>query len=199
MLRFLLLPAFLVTLLASPGHPQSLGDAAAREKAKRDKRGPTSTRVITGEDLQAGRPPAKKGETQPANTATPTPPPGGSRPEGSSQPEGSSRPSSGVAEGSSNFNTNEAAWRQRAKAQRDAIAAIETSIQMNQDKLSRLMADLEPVGLGDPNRLQTIENMKAQTRQALEKGAADLAAAKKAMQDLEEEARRNNVPAGWLR
>jgi hypothetical protein len=185
-----LLAAFLLTLLASPGYSQSLGEAAAREKAKRQKKGPSSAPVITNEELKASRPPGQK-ESEPAAGA-------GS---GSSSPERGS-PSGADREerpGSSDSAEAQVVWRQRAQGHRAAIAAAEKTIQDAQDKLARLMADREPIALGDPNRLQTIERMKAETRQTLEQAQLQKAEAEKALQDLEEEARRNNVPPGWLR
>ncbi len=200
-MRRQLLTAILLTLLVPPVHSQSLGDAAAREKAKRQKKGPSSAPVMTDEDLKATRPPGQKG--QPPDS-------GAGASSGSSTGEGSGSRSGERREGerregerregeSSSTAGTQALWQERARAQHAAIAAAEKAIQANQDRLNRLMADLEPVALGDPNRLQTIERMKAETRQALDQAQLQRAEAQKALQDLEEEARRNNVPPGWLR
>jgi hypothetical protein len=190
-----LLTAFLLTLLVSPGYAQSLGDAAAREKAKRQKKGPPSAPVMTDEDLKATRPPGQSGKTGDSASSTPSSSTSG---EGGSR-EGGSRRNEGREGESSSTGGNEAMWRERAQSQRNAIAAAEKAIQDNQDKLNRLMMDREPIALGDPNRLQTIERMKAETQRALEQAQLQRAEAQKALQDLEEEARRNNVPPGWLR
>jgi hypothetical protein len=180
-----LLVALIVTLPALPGYPQSLGDAAAREKEKRAKRAPASTRVFTGADLKSAP-----------------------KPEQETRSEGESR--AAAAEGSSSggerlFDLRGGGLGPRQKPggrgyrNDDAIAVAERSIQSSQERLARLMADREPVALSDPNRLQTIENLKSETRQALETAQRELADAQQALRDLEEEARRNNVPPGWLR
>lgn len=188
--------AFIVTLLVSPVYAQSLGEAAAREKAKRDKQGPSATRVITDQDLKASRPPPKPGQGTESGDAASRSGRGGS----GSEEGGTAHRSSGVREGeSTSSQDDEKFWRQRAQNQRKAIAAAEKSIESSQDRMARLMADREPVALSDPNRLQTIENLKRETQQALERAQRDLAAAQKGLQDLEEEARRKSVPPGWLR
>jgi hypothetical protein len=194
------LTAFLLTLLVPPGYSQSLGEAAAREKARRSKQGPSSARVITDEDLKASRPPGQAGQQADSGSATSSTTTSSTTREGSTSGEGrSSRPSVREGESASSSGGDATVWRERAQAQRGAIAAAEKRIQDSQDRLARLMADREPVALGDPNRLQTIERMKAETRQALERAQLDLADAQKGLQDLEDEARRNNVPPGWLR
>ena len=187
-----LLVALVVTLPALPGYPQSLGDAAAREKEKRAKRAPASTRVFTGADLKSAPKPEQETRSEGESRADAA--------EGSSSGEGGGSSNSEAVEGAgSDADSGESAWRQRVKERRDAIAVAERSIESSQERLARLMADREPVALSDPNRLQTIENLKSETRQALETAQRELADAQQALRDLEEEARRNNVPPGWLR
>jgi hypothetical protein len=65
--------------------------------------------------------------------------------------------------------------------------------------LHALALDRDVTNTGDPNRLQTIEARKAEARASLDTARLNLAEAQKALQDLEEEARRSNVPPGWLR
>jgi hypothetical protein len=186
-----LLVALIVTLPALPGYPQSLGDAAAREKEKRAKRAPASTRVFTGADLKSAPKPEQETRSEGESRADAA--------EGSSSGEGGGSSNSEAEGAGSASDRGESAWRQRVQERRDAIAVAERSIQSSQERLARLMADREPVALSDPNRLQTIENLKSETRQALETAQRELADAQQALRDLEEEARRNNVPPGWLR
>jgi hypothetical protein len=195
-------------LLGPAGHAQSLGEAAAREKAKRDKRGKEKPAPsYTDDDLKdPNKPAAQDKDKAKENDPNAPAPPGGTNiggeggsprrprtpvPEGGSAPAAPAPPS--VSTG------DETIWRTRARDHRDAIHNAEKSIQETQDRLNALMLDRDVTSTGDPNRLQTIEAQKAEARSALERARLNLAEAQKALQDLEDEARRNNVPPGWLR
>lgn len=186
-----LLIALILPLLESTALGQSLGEAAAREKDKRAKRGATATRSYTGDDLKTAPKPGSETDSASAGTA-PILMSGDGTEEGSSTSEDAEG-------GASSSDSDERAWRQRMKEHRDAIAAAEQAIRASEERLARLMSDRDPVGLMDPNRLQTIESQKNEAMQALESAQRDLAGARQALQNLEEEARRNNIPPGWLR
>ena len=183
----------IVVLLLVPAlaTAQSLGEAAAREKAKRDsKRGKSAPApTYTDEDLKdPSKPEKKSGE----GTSS------GGQPRSRSStarraPEATAEAAPSVSAG------DESVWRQRARGQREAVRSAEKAIEDAQSRLNALMLDRDPTSLGDPNRLQTIEARKNEARSALEAARLNLAEAQKGLQDLEDEARRNSVPPGWLR
>jgi hypothetical protein len=173
---------------------QSLGEAAAREKAKRDsKRGKSAPAPsYTDEDLKdPSKPEKKSGE----GTSSGGQPEGGTT-YGQMTPEAAAE--AGIAATSVSAG-DEPVWRQRARDQREAVRSAEKAIEDAQSRLNALMLDRDPTSLGDPNRLQTIEARKNEARSALEAARLHLAEAQKGLQDLEDEARRNSVPPGWLR
>jgi hypothetical protein len=173
---------------------QSLGEAAAREKAKRDsKRGKSAPAPsYTDEDLKdPSKPEKKSGE----GTSSGGQPEGGTT-YGQMTPEAAAE--AGIAATSVSAG-DESVWRQRARDQREAVRSAEKAIEDAQSRLNALMLDRDPTSLGDPNRLQTIEARKNEARSALEAARLHLAEAQKGLQDLEDEARRNSVPPGWLR
>jgi hypothetical protein len=191
----------LVFVLAPAAGAQSLGEAAAREKAKREKRGKaTPSPSYTDSDLKDPSKPEKDKEKDGGENTSGTP--SGVTNTGSG--EGGSRPVSTVTEGASGYApsvsaSDEEIWRARAHDQREAIRSAEKSIQAAQDRLNALMSDRDVTMTQDPNRLQTIETRKNEARAAIDAGRLSLAEAQKALQDFEAEARRNNVPPGWLR
>ncbi|HVR72196.1 MAG TPA: hypothetical protein VMT87_15235 [Vicinamibacteria bacterium] len=90
-------------------------------------------------------------------------------------------------------------WADRAKAQRERIAAAEESIVATEEKIAGLRNDRDPTRAMDPFRLQTIE---AETRKAageLEAAKEELAEARAALEAVLQDARKRGVPNGWLR
>jgi hypothetical protein len=90
-------------------------------------------------------------------------------------------------------------WRRDAKLARDAITRAETKVATLQARLDALLLDRNPTNVGDPNRLQSLEAERAKVRADLETAKDELAKARQAKDDLEEEARKSGVPPGWLR
>ncbi|HSB60303.1 MAG TPA: hypothetical protein VLI67_01195 [Vicinamibacteria bacterium] len=184
----LALAAFLAAgPLLETGRAQSLGEAAARERRKREKEkaareAKPPAPVFTNEDLE--------GERDPSDQAAGS---GGETAEAASD---AGRESTGAAQGGG----PEAYWRQRADGAREAIAQAERAVAEAEARADRLGRDGDPLsGLLDPNRLQTLEAERARARAAVEAARKSLAAARQALEDLEEEARRQSVPPGWLR
>ena len=90
-------------------------------------------------------------------------------------------------------------WRGRANDRRAAIAEAEVRVSDLQKRLSALYLDAEPTNLRDPNRMQTRQAEIAKVGDDLAAAQRELAAARKALTDLEEEARRAGALPGWLR
>jgi hypothetical protein len=186
-----------VLLLAPPLAPaQSLGDLAAREKARRDRdRKARPPRVYTDQDLQKegdaaasatagepaanpGPPPASPSEATPSGESSP--PGGGFVPDGERQvPPGPEGPF--VA--------------RRAEAQAALDSAQQVAKAANDD-VERLRQDLNPMSTtftNDPYQILKIEAALAEARDRQKTAQEGLDAAQKAMDDLREEARRAGV------
>jgi hypothetical protein len=166
----------LFVAMAQPLAAQSLGEVAARTNKER-KGAPA--KVYTNDDLDAAR-------SAPESQGTVSAPAAATAPAGTAPaPVATMDPAQ--------------RWRRDAKARRDAIARAEAKVAAIQARLDALLVDRDPVNVMDPNRLQTLEAEKAKAMQELETANAELAAARQGLEDLEEEARKNGVPPGWLR
>jgi len=168
------LPAFVAA--------QGLGDAAAREKAKRDaakKAG--AVKVITNEDLAQGRPPGT-----PA-AATPATPSAAPRPQAGN--EGREESASESDEGSS----EEMEGRSQEQAHLNAVTAAQSQVAQVEARIQELQAKLNPMsnsfiyGAFGSNSLTEEAEVRAALTQAegeLNAAREALAAAQRAHQDL---------------
>ncbi len=96
----------------------------------------------------------------------------------------------------------QAAWKQRADAARAAVTNAEKTLAQMEKDVAALRSDMTPVSATDaqdPMRLQKRDQKVFEMNKQIEAQKAAIAAAKKAVIDLEEEARRAGVPSGWLR
>ena len=178
--------------------PKSLGEVAREKKAASPAAKapspspePSPGRVFTNEDLPAQPSPPAIASPGPAGTGRgtvttlpksaelPAPPPGSSEPSARAQQEG--------------------AWRARASALRDAITAAEKSIPEIEDRIAGLRNDRNQGNVMDPNREQNRQAEITKAQAELESVRAGLERSRQALADLEEEARRNSIPPGWLR
>ena len=165
----------LTTALASPLLAQSLGEVAAR--TNKDRKG-APAKVYTNDDLDGAR---SAPESQ-GNVSTPaTSAPSGAAPTPAPTMDPAQR------------------WRRDGKQRRDAVTRSEAKVAAIQARVDALLLDRDPVNVMDPNRLQTLEAVKARALQDLETAKAELSQARQALEDLEEDARKSGIPAGWLR
>ena len=176
MRRFIPL-TLLTTAVAWPLVAQSLGEVAARTNKER-KGAPA--KVYTNDDLEAGRS-APEGQ----GTVS-TPGPAHAAPSGQAPVPA---PTMDPAE----------RWRRDAKQRRDAVTRAETKAAAIQARIDALMLDRDPVNVADPNRMQTLEAARVKALQDLETAKAELSQARQALEDLEEDARKQGIPPGWLR
>jgi chromosome segregation ATPase len=136
-------------------------------------------RVYTNEDLEKAR-------SKPASVVT--------VPGAQAAPVGDLESSS-----SDGMGAEERGWRDRAAAARKRIKDAEKRISDAEARFNAALNDLAPNNVLDPNRMQNLEAERARAKTDLEAGKVELEEAKKALAKLDEEARRANVPAGWLR
>ncbi len=157
---------------------ETLQEAAEKEKARRAKQKGTPAKVYTNEDLPDAEKDAKKDAKKTKGKATPTPTPGARVV--SPEP---------LAE--------EASWKSRAAACRSAIQVAEAELASRNEALAKLttdtLASTDTTGIFRLKAEQ--ERMRAEIQQAEER----LQAAKRALEQLEEEARHKSIPPGWLR
>lgn len=176
-----LLVVVLVASWATPAAGQSLAAVARKEEARR-KQIKQSSRVITNKDLR---------QVPPAPPAVAAPPP--AAPVG---PE-SAAPADKPADDSVDAEKDEQAWRQKMNDARLALERSQMYADALQSKINALWADF--TARDDPaQRAQIeIERKRAIAEQVRVKG--EIETQKKAIADLEEEARKAGVPPGWIR
>jgi hypothetical protein len=179
----LLLIGGLALPVATAAAGQTLADVARKEDDRR-KRGAEPTKVYTNKDL--------------------TPVPAGSAP---AAPEASAKAGSeavkDVKDGADKATTdtepvkNEAYWSGRLKTLKDKLERDTSFADALQTKVNSLNTDL--VNRDDPAQRAVIERDRQKAVGQLAGVRKDVEADKKAIADLQEEARRSGVPPGWLR
>ena len=171
----------LVVVAAADG-AQSLADVARKEEARRkDVKKPS--RVLTNKDLKASdnvAPPA------PADGQAPAP-----APADNADKTGDGQPKDEAPAG------DEQAWRQKMTDARTALERSEMHLDALQNRIDGLWAQFT----AHDNYIER-ERIEADRKKALaeyDRVKAEIEEQKKAIADLEEKARRANVPPGWLR
>lgn len=176
-----LLVAFLLAVLPAGLAGQSLGEIAAREQKKKEGQKPRPVRVYTEDDLKR----AKEAGTSAVTVLGPA---------------SSESAPTDTEEGPDETKQRRDTWHSRAEEARGAVRAAQDRIRKTQARLDSLTLDTQPNpdDLLDPNRLQKREAERQQAVKDLAAAKEELAAAKKAYEDLEREARGQHVPPGWL-
>jgi hypothetical protein len=160
---------------------QSLADVARKEEARR-KQIVKPSRVLTNKDLKASEvpiPPA--GPEQPAATAA-------EAPKGDEQK---------AADGQDQQAKDEQAWRDRMAKARADLEHSEMYLDALQSKINALWADF--TSRDDPAQRAVIESDRKKALAEFDRVKQQVEDQKKAIDDLEEEARKAGVPPGWLR
>jgi hypothetical protein len=183
-------------LLAAGGvSGQSLAEAAKREKERRAKSGPNGP-AFTDEDLKQH---GEAGASTSGDAGNSAGRPAG---EGAGGDKSSAAGKSGTPKAPAGAG-DEAYWRGRAKACRDAVAAAEARVAQAQASVDHTPAGIRQPLPGDamkqvPRSTATDSDRRA-AEANLEAAKAELARARKSLNDLEDEARRKGILPGWLR
>jgi DNA repair exonuclease SbcCD ATPase subunit len=167
--------ALLVLVFAAwavPASAQSLAAVARKEEARR-KQVKQPSKVITNKDLN----PAPADAPAPAEGAAP---PGDAAPDEEQQRE-----------------QDEQAWRNKMNDARQALERSQMYADALQSKINALWGDFTARDNPVERAQIEIERKKAIAEQERVKG--EIEAQKKAIADLEEEARKTGVPPGWIR
>lgn len=183
MVRLLIAAALVFVGVANVATAQSLGDVAKKEEQRR-KTVKSSGKVYTNDQLKSDPTPSvpagSTGTTSsPAASSTPAPAP-------------TPAPSDDSAD-----KGDEKTWRKKIADARDAQQRSQTFADALQSQLNALTTDF--VNRDDPVQRQQIANKRDSVLAELERVKKEVAAQTKAISDIQEEARRAGVPAGWVR
>ena len=170
----------------------SLADLARKEEERR-KAQPAPTKVYTNKDLA----PAPPGSPAPAAPATAP----GAAPSGTADPAtapGEPKPST-AAKPSKDADSGKgpAYWAGRLKALNEKLDRDVSFADALQSRINALNTDF--VNRDDPAQRAAIERDRQKATAQLTSLQKDVVADRKAIADLQEEARRAGVPPGWLR
>jgi chromosome segregation ATPase len=169
--------AVLIALLVSSSFQASdLAALARKEKERRAKLGKPA-KVLTEEDSKDA---AAKGTGSVTAIAGPAP----------------------ASTGMTNPEAQRASWKQRVDAAKAAITSAETRLAQLEAERTKFNADLAPVSAAeaqDPLRLQKRGAKLAEMNKEVDAQKVTVETARKALVALEEQARKEGVPPGWLR
>jgi DNA repair exonuclease SbcCD ATPase subunit len=175
---------------ASSAWAQSLADVARKEEERR-KTQPQSAKVYTNKDLAPVPPSTVPSSTAPAPAAaTNSPTDGKATTENQAKDAGDKDNAKTEAKG-------QAYWSGRRKALQDALDRDSTFAEALQSRINALTTDF--VNRDDPAQRAIIERDRQKALAELERLKKQIIEDRKALADLEEEARRAGVPPGWLR
>jgi hypothetical protein len=174
-----------------PLYAQSLGDVARKEEERR--KTVKAPKVYTDKDVGSVRAatPAptvsSAGEAAGASTGAATPP----SPDAPAGAAGEPPPAGAGAV------KDQAYWADRMKTLRDQVARDQTFAEALQTRVNVLAADF--VNRDDPAQRTSIEQDRQKAMAELARLRQAIIDGQQAIADLEDEARRSGVPAGWLR
>jgi hypothetical protein len=169
----------------------SLGDLARKEQERRKTQKPAG-KTYTNKDLPEG---AQKG-TAPATGTAPSQAPAVS-PGHATGHEGAAKPAEAPAGAEAAGKNDEASWRKRISDARENLRRNEVFAEALQTRINSQSTDF--VNRDDPYQRAKIGEDRDKTLAELGRVKAEIAAGKKLIEDIEEEARKAGVPPGWLR
>jgi len=172
-----LLTAVLAVSAGRPMRGQSLGNVAKETEAQR-KTVKATGKVYTNDTLKSAPAPS-----QPAPTTTPAAEPS----------------ASGVADAkkAEPVKADEATWRERIKTERDALARAESFATALQSQINGLYGEF--TACQAPPQCNEVSAKRQKAIAELERVKKEIETHTKAIADIQEEARKAGVPAGWVR
>ena len=172
--------AILLCSRASAGFAQtpSLVDLAQKEQERRKTLKGTATKVYSDKDLPKPATPVVASAV-PATPATVLP----------AEPK--------PVEAKPDDQKDEAWWRARVAQAREAQRRAEAFAEALQSRINALSTDV--VNRDDPYQRARISDDRQKAIAELQRVTSEIAQSKKEIADIEEEARKANVPPGWLR
>ena len=176
-----------IALSASPLSAQSLADVA-RKEAERRKAIKDQGKVISNQDLP-------NAPLVPITSPPPDAPAGSAAADAKPAVPDSSTKGKDDKDGSKA--KDQSYWAARMKKLQDTLSRDEITLDAMQSRINALTTDF--VNRDDPAQRGAIGQDRQKATAELERLKQAVADDKKAIADLEEEARRAGVPAGWLR
>ena len=180
MMRRYLMFVGLAAMLAAPlvVRAQSLVDVARAEEARR-KAIKQHAKVITNDDLKPSNEPMQAPAATPASPSASTPAPA---------------PAAATAE---DPKKSEKYWRDRITLARTTLEHDKVLVDSVQSRINALATDF--VNTADPAQRALVDANRRTALAELDRLNKDIAAQTKAVSDIQEEARKASIPAGWLR
>jgi hypothetical protein len=179
----LVLPLLLCGLLPLEAAAQSLADVA-RAEAERRKNVTAPGKVYSNDQLKpdpfAQRQTSEEPAAASAEGAPPPPPTADDAPEGTAAPA-----------------RDQAYWRQRITAARNDLQRSRMFAEALQSRINALTTDF--INRDDPAQRARIAEERDKAIDELERVNGEIQAQTRAIAEIEEEARREGVPPGWLR
>ena len=169
--------ALIVISFGGPVAAQSLGAVAKQSEAQR-KTAKSSGKVYTNDSLKSAPAPS---QSAPAAAATPA----------------AEQPAASDAKPKPDSSKDEAAWRDRIKSERDGLARAETFAAALQSQINGLYAEF--TACQAPTQCKDVSEKRQKSVAELERVKKEIETRTKAIADIQEEARRAGVPAGWVR
>ena len=171
----------------------ALGDVAKKESERRKAQEPAA-KVYTNKDLPAsakGRPSVPPaGETAPASPAATE-----QKPQPDGQPVEAAKPEEETKPGKDT--RDEAWWKARMLEAREELRRNELFAEALQSRINALSREF--VNRDAPPQRRAIGEDRTEALNELSRVQAEIERGKKAIADIQEEARQAGVPAGWLR
>jgi hypothetical protein len=193
-------------LVAGPVAGQSLADIARKEqerrkaaasaaKAEKDNDKEKAKKVYTNKDLGPGGPEAEPAQTETAS-AQGAPAAQGTHTHEAPQTQAPA-PGAGAPTAAAGENRDENWWRNRVSTVRADLQRQTLFVEALQSRINALTTDF--VNRDDPAQRDQIAVDRQKNLAELERVQKDIERLKKQIADIEEEARKAGVPAGWLR
>jgi hypothetical protein len=178
----------LLLAAAATSSAQSLADVARQEEARR-KALTSRGKVYTAETLRTD-------QSAPAPAPAAAPPPAVPA-SGAGPAEGASGGSPPAPPATDAAKKDEAYWRDRSKGAREALDRSRTFADALQSRINGLTADF--TARDDPFQRNQVAADRQKAMSELERVQKEITEQTKAIADIQEEARRAGVPAGWVR
>ena len=187
--HFTVLTAAAVLLTAMTARAQSLADVARKEEERR-KAHPEAAKVYTNKDLNAAPAPST-----PAGGTKDTKDPKDAK--DTKDPKDAKDPKAATDANAKEPAKDKAYWSGRLKKLQDQLEQNQMLVDAMQTRINALSTDF--VNRDDPAQRSVIERDRQRALSELTRLKQAVVDGKKAVADLEEEARRAGVPPGWLR
>ncbi len=186
--------ALLLVALSPPAFSQSLADVA-RKEGERRQQSPSAPKTFTNADLKPVRTPEVAADPDgPAPAAEAAAQADAAVP---SDPSASAAATPAAGKSAKEPVRDRAYWERRQAELRDQLSKNETLAEALQTRVNALTMDF--INRDDPVQRDQIERDRTRALEELDRLKKAVEQDRRAILDLQEEARRAAVPAGWLR